>query len=194
MGISVLPGIEGLIFDCDGTLADTMPVHIKAWCDTFADYGIRCPEDFLHAVKGMPAKRIVERFNRLYGHQINPVAFARQKNRRAREKLHESQPIEPVAEIVRQYRGKLPMAVASGGTRENVLLTLESVGLGGCFAAVLTSDDDVLPKPNPDIFIEAARRMNVLPAVCQVFEDGDAGLEAAHRAGMAATDVRPYLQ
>ena len=191
--ISVLPGIEGLIFDCDGTLADTTPIHIKAWCDTFADYGFRCPEAFLHSVKGMPAGRIVERFNRLYGHRIDPVAFARQKNDRAREKLHESQPIEPVAAIVRQNRGKLPMAVASGGTRENVLLTLEAVGFGDFFTAVLTSDDDIPPKPNPELFFEAARRMKVAAASCQVFEDGDAGLEAARRAGMAATDVRLYL-
>ena len=194
MGIRVLPGMEGLIFDCDGTLADTMPIHIKAWCETFADYGLQCPETFLHSVKGMPAKKIIERFNRLYGHQIDPVAFARQKNETAREKLHESLPIEPVAAIVRRYRDKLPMAVASGGTRENVLLTLSAVGFGDCFAAVLTSDDDIPPKPDPGIFVEAARRMNVAPAVCQVFEDGDAGLEAARRAGMAATDVRPYLR
>ncbi len=191
--IAVLPGIEGLIFDCDGTLADTMPIHIQAWCDTFADYGIRCPEAFLHSVKGMPAARIIDRFNRLHGHQIDPVAFARQKNHRAWRKLHASRPIEPVAAIVRQYRGKLPMAVASGGTRANVLLTLEAVGLNDFFVTVLTSDDDVLPKPDPGIFIEAARRMKVAAAACQVFEDGDAGLEAARRAGMSATDVRNFI-
>ena len=191
--ISVLPGVEALIFDCDGTLADTMPTHIKAWCDTFSDYGIQCPQDFLQTVMGMPAQRIMERFNRLFGHQIDPLVFAREKNRRAREKLAETRPIEPVAAIVRQYRGKLPMAVASGGTRENVVLTLESIGLAGCFSAVLTSDDNVRPKPDPDIFLEAARRMRVAARVCQVFEDGEAGLEAARRAGMLVTDVRNFI-
>ena len=188
--IDVLPQAKGLIFDCDGTLADTMPIHIKAWCDTFADYGIRCPEAFLHAVKGMPATKIVARFNRLQGHRIDPVAFARKKNYRAGEMLHQAQPIEPVAAIVRRYRDKLPMAVASGGTRANVMLTLDALGFEDCFAVVLTSDDDVSPKPNPEIFLEAARRLNVDPGACQVFEDGDAGLEAARRAGMFATDVR----
>ena len=191
--ISVLPGMKGLIFDCDGTLADTMPIHIQAWCDTFADYDISCPEAFLHAVKGMPARKIVERFNRLHDCRIDPVAFARQKNARAREKLHESRPIDPVVAIVKEYRGKLPMAVASGGTRENVLLTLDAIGLQEYFTAVLTSDDNVRPKPDPGIFIEAARRMEVTAARCQVFEDGDAGLEAARRAGMAATDVRAFI-
>jgi HAD superfamily hydrolase (TIGR01509 family) len=141
----------------------------------------------------MPARKIVERFNRLQGYQIDPLAFARKKNERAREKLHESKPIEPVVAIVRLYRDKLPMAVASGGTRENVMLTLQAVGLQDCFATVLTSDDDVRPKPDPAIFVEAARRMKIAPGSCQVFEDGDTGLEAARRAGMAATDVRPYL-
>ncbi|KPJ79046.1 MAG: hypothetical protein AMJ54_00985 [Deltaproteobacteria bacterium SG8_13] len=193
MVIQVLPGVKALIFDCDGTLADTMPIHIKAWCDTFADYGIRCPEEFLQTVMGMPAAKIIERFNRLYGHHLDPVAFAVEKNRRAGRKLHRTQPIEPVADIVRQYMGRLPMAVASGGTRKNVLLTLASVGLADCFAAVLTSDDDVRPKPNPEIFLEAARRMNVAPGACQVFEDGEAGFEAARRAGMFVTDVRGFI-
>ena len=85
------------------------------------------------------------------------------------------------------------MAVASGGTRENVMLTLESIGFADCFTAVLTSDDDVRPKPDPEILLEAARRMHVPPGACQVFEDGEAGFEAARRAGMVATDVRPYL-
>ena len=191
--IDVLPEVQGLIFDCDGTLADTMPIHIKAWRETFADYGIHCPEKFLHAFKGMPAVRIVERFNRLHGHRIDPVAFARKKNQRAGQMLHRSQPIEPVVAIVRQYRDKLPMAVASGGTRENVLLTLQSIGFENCFAAVLTFDDDVAPKPDPEIFLEAARRIKVAPGACQVFEDGDAGLEAARRAGMIATDIRGFI-
>ena len=191
--ISILPETKGLIFDCDGTLADTMPIHTKAWCDTFSDYGIRCPEAFLQTVMGMPAANIIRRFNRLTGHQIDPMTFARDKNRRARQKLHQTRPIEPVAAIVRQHAGKLPMAVASGGTRENVLLTLETVGLANCFLAVLTSDDDVRPKPHPDIFLEAARRMNVNPESCQVFEDGEAGIEAARRAGMIVTDVRPFI-
>ena len=191
--ISVLPGAKGLIFDCDGTLADTMPTHIKAWCDTFSDYGIQCPEAFLQTVMGMPAANIVKRFNRRYGHQIDSKRFAREKNRRARQNLHRTRPIEPVAAIVRQYAGRLPMAVASGGTRENVLLTLETIGLLHCFLAVLTADDDVRPKPDPEIFLEAARRMNVAPEACQVFEDGQAGLEAARRAGMFVTDVRSWI-
>lgn len=194
MEIPVAAGIKGLIFDCDGTLADTMPIHIAAWCDSFAVRGISCPEGFIHDVTGMPAEKIVEVFNRRYHHHIDAAAFAAEKNRRARLRLPEAGPIAPVVDIVRRYRGILPMAVASGGTRDNVILTLDVLGLADFFEAVITADDPVNPKPDPGIFLEAARRMRVAPAHCQVFEDGDAGLEAARKAGMVATDVRPFVE
>lgn len=193
MLIPVAPGIEGLIFDCDGTLADTMPIHIAAWCDSFAARGVKCSEDFILSVTGMPAEKIVAVFNRRYHHHIDARAFAAEKNRRARDRLSEAEPIDPVVDIVRRYRGKLPMAVASGGTRDNVLLTLDVIGLVDCFETIITADDPVKPKPDPDIFVEAARRMRVEPSHCQVFEDGDAGLKAARTAGMVATDIRLFV-
>ncbi|MGB5423759.1 MAG: HAD family phosphatase [Desulfobacterales bacterium] len=193
MLIPVVPGIKGLIFDCDGTLADTMPIHITAWCDSFAAHGVTCPEDFIQSVTGMPAEKIVAVFNQRYHHHIDALAFAAEKNRRARERLSEALPIDPVVDIVRRYRGILPMAVASGGTRDNVHLTLDVLGLADCFETIITADDPARPKPDPDIFLEAARRMRVEPSHCQVFEDGDAGLEAARTAGMVATDIRPFV-
>ena len=193
MMISVAPGIKGLIFDCDGTLADTMPIHIAAWCDSFAAHGVSCPEDDIQSVTGRPAEKIVEVFNQRYHHHIDALVFAAEKNRRARERLSEAAPIDAVVDIVRRCRGILPMAVASGGTRENVLLTLDILGLADCFETIITADDPVKPKPDPDIFLEAARRMRVAPSHCQVFEDGDAGLEAARKAGMVATDIRPFV-
>lgn len=193
MLIPVAPGVKGLIFDCDGTLADTMPIHIAAWYDSFAAYGVTCPEDFIQSVAGMPAENIVAVFNQRFHHHIDALAFAAEKNRRARERLSESAPIDPVVDIVRRCRGVLPMAVASGGTRDNVLLTLEVLGLADYFETIVTADDPVKPKPNPEIFFEAARRMRVDPSHCQVFEDGEAGLEGARMAGMVATDIRPFV-
>jgi HAD superfamily hydrolase (TIGR01509 family) len=191
--INIFPDTKGLIFDCDGTLADTMPLHMEAWCQTFADYGEECPYDFINRLKGTPAEKIVAMFNQKFGRKINPIKFAQDKNKRSRKKLRQAQPIDPVIKIVRNYRGKLPMAVASGGTRRNVLLTLEVIGVKDYFVAVITADDKLKAKPAPDIFIEAARRMKVKPTLCQVFEDGDVGLQAARGAGMIATDVRPYI-
>jgi HAD superfamily hydrolase (TIGR01509 family) len=191
--LTVLPHVRGLIFDCDGTLADTMPVHIDAWCRTFAAHGVDCPEQFIHEVKGRPAERIVGLFNRRYRQRLEPKSFAAMKNRLARERLAEALPIEPVVAIARFYAGKLPMAVASGGTRANVDFVLESIGIRDWFETIITADDAVRPKPDPGIYLEAARRLDVPARYCQVFEDGDSGLEAARRAGMTAVDVRPYI-
>lgn len=191
--ISISKGVKGLIFDCDGTLADTMPIHIDAWAATFEEWGVSCPPEFIECVKGMPAERIVAEYNRRYDCQIDADAFAAEKNRRARERLAEARPIQPVVDIVLQYRGLLPMAVASGGTRDNVLLTLDVIGLTNDFVTIITANDPVEPKPDPQIFLEAARRLGVEAASCQVFEDGNPGLEAARKAGMVVTDVRPFI-
>ena len=191
--MTVAKGVKGLIFDCDGTLADTMPIHIEAWAATFAARGISCPPDFIEQVKGMPAENIIAEFNRRYNYTIDAISFAKEKNHRAQRRLGEAQPIQPVVNIVLQHLNLLPMAVASGGTRENVLLTLDIIGLTTCFETVITADDHVAPKPDPEIFLEAAKRMSVEPALCQVFEDGNPGLEAARNAGMLATDVRDYI-
>ena len=98
-----------------------------------------------------------------------------------------------MADLARRYAGVLPMAVASGGKAANVRRTLEATGLAGLFPVVLTADDDLAPKPAPDLFLAAARLLGVEPHYCQVFEDGDPGLEAARTAGMIATDIRPIL-
>ncbi len=191
--LAVLPGIKALIFDCDGTLADTLPIQLKAWCDTFADFGLECPRDFIRDHQGIPVARTIEIYNRQFQTRIDSMAFAEQKNQRAHAGLVDAKPLMPVAGIVYKYKGVLPMAVASGGTRRNVDLIIATIGMKGCFEAVITSDDAVAPKPSPDILLEAARRMGVEPQLCQVFEDGDAGLQAAEKAGMVGTDVRPFL-
>jgi beta-phosphoglucomutase-like phosphatase (HAD superfamily) len=191
--IHVPPQVRGLIFDCDGTLADTMPTHWKAWHETFAAYGKTCPQAFLERCMGIPSVGIVRLYNTTFGEGIDPIRFSAEKDRRSQQGLAQVGPIVPVVDVVRRYRGRLPMAVASGGIRKNVDMALESIGLHGFFETILTADDDVPPKPSPAIFVEAARRLGVDPADCQVFEDGDAGLEAARQAGMIATDIRPFL-
>ena len=142
---------------------------------------------------GIPSVRIVSLYNAAYGEKLDPQRFSAEKDRRSHEGLAHVGPIVPVVDVVRRYHGRLPMAVASGGIRMNVELALEAIGLQGHFDTILTADDDVPPKPSPEIFLEAARRLRIDPAYCQVFEDGDVGLEAARKAGMIATDIRPYL-
>jgi HAD superfamily hydrolase (TIGR01509 family) len=166
---------------------------MQAWCHTFEIYGHQCPLEFLDRVKGMPAVKIVEAYNLRFKAAIDARRFASDKNRLAHKHLSNARPIAPVMDIVRRFKDRLPMAVASGGTRRNVLLILKAIGLEEAFETIITGDDPVPHKPDPAIFFEVARRIGVAPQFCQVFEDGDAGLEAARKAGMVATDVRPFL-
>ena len=191
--MTISPTTQGLIFDCDGTLVDSMPIHWRCWHETFASFGAECPSDFLEKMKGVPTDGIITAFNQTFGYDFDVPAFTEEKEERARRLLQEVAPIESVTRLVYEYHGRLPMAVASGGPQATVLVSLEATGLTAYFDAILTADDPVDPKPAPGIFLEAARRLNIEPEFCQVFEDGDMGLRAAEAAGMIATDVRPFV-
>ena len=193
LSIPVDKDAKGLIFDCDGTLADTMVFHMEAWQKAFSLFGKTCPDTFLEPLKGMKEKNIIELFNERFEDNIDCRKFLEEKHAYFRSRIKDVKPIKPVVDIVKNFHGKLPMAVVSGGTRINVLLTLEAIGLDGIFDAILTADDHIKPKPFPDILIEAAWQLKLHPADCQVFEDGDFGLKAARDAGMIATDIRLYL-
>ena len=185
--------VRGLIFDCDGTLADTLPAHHAAWEETFAALGLECPLEFLIRHNGKPTALIVALYNVEFGRHIDVERFTADKERRTLTRLRQARPMEPVAALARRYQGRIPMAVVSGSNRANVEQTLRAIGVRELFLVVLTADDGLPPKPEPDLFLEAARRIGVEPHSCQVFEDADAGLEAARRAGMLATDVRPVV-
>ena len=190
MMMDVNPRIRGLIFDCDGTLADTMSQHMEAWEKAFKDVGEPYRPDFFDPLRGMDEEDIVSLYNQQYHRNLDPKELVDRKHSYFRKWPHPIEPIQPVVDLVRRYADALPMAVVSGGRRENVCLTLDSIGIRHFFLTILTADDPFPPKPAPDLFLEAARRLNVAPDLCQVFEDGDLGLEAARLAGMAATDVR----
>ncbi len=191
--IPVDPKAKGLIFDCDGTLADTVPLHIEAWQKAFEVAKLPCHHEFLMDQMGIPSRNIVRNFNREFGWDLDPEAFTQVKEQRFQELIPKIKPIAPVMDIIEKYKGKLPMSVASGGRAANVMPTLKAIGLEGFFPIILTSDDPVKGKPSPDLFLEAARRMAVEPEFCQVFEDGKAGIKAAKEAGMMITDVLAYL-
>ncbi|QQS53098.1 MAG: HAD-IA family hydrolase [Candidatus Competibacteraceae bacterium] len=185
--------VRGLIFDCDGTLADTLPAHYAAWEETFAALGLACPLEFLIRHNGKPTALIVALYNVEFGRHIDVERFTADKEQRTLARLRQARPMEPVVALARRYHGQMPMAVVSGSNRANVEQTLRVIGVRELFLAVLTADDGLPPKPEPDLFLEAARRIGAEPCYCQVFEDADAGLEAARRAGMLATDVRPVV-
>ena len=191
--LEITPGVKALIFDCDGTLVDSMPLHWEAWHAAFAAVGVTCPQALLDATAGMPAHQILAQFNEEYGHDLDITAVAQDKEHRTAEKLKTVAPIQPVVDLVHRYHGKLPMAVASGGRRAGVETCLRAIGLLDYFDAIFTADDPIQPKPAPDIFLAAAVRLGIAAEACEVFEDGDMGLIGAQKAGMVATDIRPYL-
>lgn len=183
----VIPDREfgGFIFDCDGTLADTMPLHYRAWKRIVADYGATLSEDLFYELGGRPTEKILELLRDEHGLRVQDVRqAAHRKEEYFLEIIHEVKPIETVVLIARRWHGIKPMAVASGGFRKNVEITLDAIGIRQLFNAVVGVEDYTRPKPFPDPFLEAARQLNVPPKDCLVFEDSPLGVQAAEAAGM----------
>ena len=124
---------------------------------------------------------------------FDPLAVAKEKEEAYLERLAHVGPIETVVSIARDHHGRIPMAVASGGTKRVIEMVLVHLGLRELFQAVVTSEDIVHQKPAPDIFLEAARRIGVPPQFCRGYEDTDLGMTAIRAAGMEAVDVRDLL-
>lgn len=188
-----MDGIRGLIFDFDGTLADTMPLHWQAWQTVLSRHGLSLSEAEFYALGGVPARDILRGLADRQGVQLDPIAAAGEKVAAYLPLIPQVKPIAPILEIARRYRGRLPMAIATGGTRWVIGQVLEHLGIGDWFDALVASDDVVRQKPAPDIFLEAARRLGVPPEHCRAFEDTELGLTAIRAAGMAAVDVREML-
>ena len=191
--IPVPDDIKGLIFDCDGTLVDSMPLHMKAWEEAVHLFGANFDPEFFFSKKGMRSKNIVAQFSLQSGKPLNGADVVRLKDNFFLQHIADVMPLPIVVDVVRRYHKILPMAVASGGGREIVERELQVTGIVNFFDVILTADDPFKPKPFPDLFLEAARKIGVQPSLCQVFEDGDLGLQAAENAGMLATDIRPFM-
>ncbi|HXD85462.1 MAG TPA: HAD family phosphatase, partial [Urbifossiella sp.] len=178
-------------FDCDGTLADTMPVHYAAWTAMLSRHGIAFPETRFYELGGVPTAQIIRILSQESGVPVTDVdAMVWEKESAFLENLHQVKPLEKVVAAAAGFRGKLPLAVASGGYRDTITRTLKMLGILDWFQVVVTAEDTARHKPEPDVFLEAARQLNVPPQSCVVFEDTDIGLLAARRAGMASIDVR----
>lgn len=188
-------GTRGLIFDCDGTLADTMPVHFKAWTAMMTRHGLTLPEARFYELGGVPTAQIIRIRSAETGVPVTDVpGMTTEKENLFLDLLAEVVPVRPVFRIAVEHRGRMPMAVASGGYRRTIELTLHHLGVRDWFDAVVTAEDTERHKPEPDVFLEAARRLGLPAAECVVFEDTDIGLEAARRAGAVPVDVRPWLR
>jgi len=179
-------GFDAVVFDCDGTLVDSMPAHFDAWCEALALYGAGgvFKEDVFFAMGGRPTLDIVVELNDEYNLKLDPTAVALAKREAFLKRLNMVTLIEEVANFADSLRGKVPMAIATGGSRMVIEKTLQIVGISDWFEEVVTADDVAEGKPAPDIFLRAAKLMGVSPTKCLALEDAPAGIVAAQRAGM----------
>jgi len=194
MQYDIKPGVKGLIFDLDGTLADTMPYHFQGWKIACSKFGADLDTAFLKKHTGSPGWIIASEIIKNCGlnGSVSIDAIMNEKLEQFYKIQHLVKPIEPVADLVRKYYGKMPMAVGTGGHREAVERTLQITDLRKYFDIVVTANDVENFKPHPETFLKCAEMMKIDPAYIEVFEDGDLGIEAARRAGMIVTDVRSW--
>ncbi|MGJ8656856.1 MAG: HAD family hydrolase [Akkermansiaceae bacterium] len=183
---------EAVIFDLDGTLVDSMPAHFQAWREALAQFNVPkdvFPEDVFYSMGGRPTKDIVVELNGEFGLNIDPTDVALAKREAFMNLLDKVEINEDVVNYARSMRGKVPMAIATGGTRVVAEKTLQAVGISDLFDEVVTANDVACGKPAPDIFLEAASRLEVDPTKCLVLEDAPAGIMAAQSAGMEVVTV-----
>ena len=185
---------KGLIFDCDGTLANTMPLHWRAWRLITQRYDLHFPEDRFYMLGGVPSRDILKLLAEEQGRSLDHIVVAHEKDEAYLQLMTQAEPIHAVVEIAKEHHGKIPMAVASGGSQKIICDVLEHLGIRHLFSAVVTNEMVKNQKPAPDIFLEAARRIGVDPRLCRAYEDTDIGLTAIRAAGMEAVDVRQWHQ
>jgi beta-phosphoglucomutase-like phosphatase (HAD superfamily) len=188
MQIKIPDGVfSGYIFDLDGTLVDTMPLHYAAWESALQKAGLqgRLDEELFYELGGVPSRKVASLLGKRHGLNLDPVAVYRDKEEAFMGSLQKLELILPVVEFARKVSAAgYPVSIASGGTHDVVTSTLQKTGLAPLFPVVVTADDVEHGKPAPDMFLLAAKRMGVEPTKCLVFEDGQPGMKAAEAAGM----------
>lgn len=193
MTLTVHPEAKALIFDLDGTLSNSLPVHVETWNKIGEKYNFTFDPGIVEEMTGRPTIEFAKRIVNQYGLSEEPQNIVNQKQKLFWELAHLLEPVEEIRAIVEEYYGKLPLAVGTGASRKSAVVQLNELNLIHYFDAIVSADDVINHKPEPDTFLECARLLEVEPRFCQVFEDGNLGILAAQKAGMIVTDVRPHI-
>ncbi len=188
------PKAEALIFDLDGTLADSMPVHFWAYKNILINYGIEFTPELFATLAGVPAVETIRKLNERFGTTMDPEEIGHFKEAEYEKIMHKMKPVVPVVQLAKKYHGKLPMAVGTGGYHRLAWKTMRLLELDKYFDILVSAEDVSRSKPFPDTFLKCAELMGVEPAVCEVFEDGQPGIIAAKSAGMMITLVTDYYK
>jgi len=185
---------KAYLFDCDGTIVDSMPLHYVTWGKVLAEYGIAFEEELFYAWGGMPVLEIVAELNKKHGLAMPAEELARRKREMYFEMLPQLQAIPEVMEHILETHGKIPFAVVSGSTRAAVTASLETLGILDRFELLVCAGEYTKGKPDPEPFLIAAEKLGVAPEDCLVFEDTEMGIDAATAAGMASVKVMQPLE
>lgn len=180
------------LFDCDGTIADSMPLHYVAWCRALAEwncYGLS--EDLFYAWGGLPVDEIISKLNQKDCLEMPAADVAKRREELFFEMLPQLEPVPEVLEHIEAKHGAIPLAVVSGSTRQSVIASLTALDLLDHFDVLVCAGDYRRSKPHPDAFLVAASRLGISPEDCLVFEDSDLGVRAARTAGMESVKVPP---
>lgn len=186
--------MKALIFDCDGTLIDTMPNHYKSWLEVLSPVGIPFSETEFYALGGWSAHGILKKLAHDHNKSLDIDALALEKDLSYDKYMHQVRPLEAVVNIAREARGTVPMGVGTGGTRPFCTSALKRIGIFDWFDVIVCAEDVAHCKPAPDTFLLCAHQLKTHPSDCLVYEDTDPGIEAARAAGMKAVDVRELLR
>jgi beta-phosphoglucomutase family hydrolase len=189
----ILPqgSFKAYLFDCDGTIADSMPLHYRAWKQALEEWNCEFDEELFYAWGGMPVAEIIATLNHRHGLSMPVEAVAHRKEKLYFQLLPELKPVPDVLEHIEAKPRGIPFAVVSGSTRESVTASLVSLNLLDRFDAMVCAGDYEKSKPDPEAFLLAAARLGVAPEDCLVFEDTEMGIQAAQAAGMASVKVPP---
>ena len=179
------------LFDCDGTIADSMPLHYAAWRDALAAWNCSFSEDLFYAWAGFAVTKIISLLNEKHGLSMPVEEVARRKEKLYLESLPNLRAVPEVLEHIHLKHGRIPLAVVSGSTHESVSASLRSLRLLDKFETLVCAGDYKEGKPDPEAFLIAAARLKVRPESCLVFEDGELGIAAAKAAGMASVKIPP---
>ena len=180
---------KAYLFDCDGTIVDSMPLHYVAWKTALAKYGCKFEEDVFYSLGGMPVAEIVAALNVRDGLEMPTAEIAERKEEMYYELLPTLKAVPEVLEHIHMAHGKIPFAVVSGSTLDSVTKSLETLGILDRFETLVCAGDYVKSKPDPEPFLMAAQRLGVKAEDCLVFEDTEIGIQAATAAGMASVKV-----
>jgi len=185
---------KALIFDLDGTVANTMKNHLKSWQEAVSPYGIDFNADLFLSLTGKPRTATILKLNEQFGTNMDPIVVGKVKGSSFNTLVDLTKEISVVADVVRKYHTILPMSIGTGSTKNGAKKTLEVIEMSHYFDFVITSNDITNPKPHPETFLKCAELMKVQPKDCIVFEDGILGIEAAKEAGMMVVDVNDYFK